>query len=94
MCLWVSHKKKVFFTSLKSLKKEVGSGVVSGCISHRYGSGDPDPHKYVMVPQHCLPGSRSASIISLLIPILSKIRDQRGVGLRSGSGYRDPDPHQ
>jgi hypothetical protein len=35
---------KFFFASLKSLKKEVGSGVgsESGSISQRYGSGDPD----------------------------------------------------
>jgi hypothetical protein len=38
MCLWLSYKKKiwgkVFFASLKSLKKGVGSGFVS----QRYGS--------------------------------------------------------
>ncbi len=51
MCLWVSCKKKIckncfFFTSLKSLKKGVGS------ISQRSGSGvpDPDPHKNVTDP--------------------------------------------
>ncbi len=26
--------------------------VGSGSISHRYGSGDPDPHQNVMDPQH------------------------------------------
>ncbi len=48
MYLRVSYKKKYekiifFFTSFKSLKKGVGSGVGSGSISQRYGSGDPDP---------------------------------------------------
>jgi hypothetical protein len=43
------EKKIFFFASLKSMKKEVGSGIVSGSISQRYGSGDPDPD-----PQHCL----------------------------------------
>jgi hypothetical protein len=47
--------KRIFFTSLKSLKKGVGSGVGSGYISLRYGSGDPDqdPHQNVTDPQHC-----------------------------------------
>jgi hypothetical protein len=41
-------KKIIFLTSLKSLKKGVGSGF----ISQRYGSGDPDPHQNVTDPQH------------------------------------------
>jgi hypothetical protein len=50
-CLWANYKKKYeenkyFFASLKSMKKEVGSG----SISQRYGSGDPDPHQNVTVP--------------------------------------------
>jgi hypothetical protein len=61
MCLWVSNKKKhekiIFLAYLKSLKKEVGSGVGSGSISHRYRSGDPDPHQNVTDPPHC-PQSR------------------------------------
>ena len=44
------------------MKQEVGSGVgfgsepESGSVSQRYGSGDPepDPHKNVMDPKHCL----------------------------------------
>jgi hypothetical protein len=42
------------------MKKVVGSGVVSGSgvgsgsICQRYGSGDPDPHQNVTDPQHCL----------------------------------------
>jgi hypothetical protein len=54
MCLWLSYKKiwKFIFASLKSLKKEVGSGVEYGSISRRYGSEDPDPHQKVMDPQH------------------------------------------
>ncbi len=63
MFLWLSYKKKIwekniFFPSLKSLKKEVGSGVGSevgsGSISQRYRSADPDsdPHQKVMDPQH------------------------------------------
>jgi hypothetical protein len=46
--------KTIFFTLLKSLKKGVGSGVVSGAgsISRRYGSGDPDPHKNATDPLH------------------------------------------
>jgi hypothetical protein len=50
MCLWAGYKKKnenIFFASLKSMKKGVGS------ISQRYGSGDPDPHQNVTDPQHC-----------------------------------------
>jgi hypothetical protein len=48
-------KKLFFLESLKSIKKGVGSGVVSGTgsISQRYGSGNPDPHQNVTVPQHC-----------------------------------------
>jgi hypothetical protein len=39
MCLQVSYKKKkIFFTSLKSLTKGVGSGVGSGFFCQRYGS--------------------------------------------------------
>jgi len=50
----VSYKKKIliFFASLKSLKKGVGSVVGSGSISQRYGSGDPDPHQNVTDPQY------------------------------------------
>jgi hypothetical protein len=50
MCLWASYKKKYeefFFVSLKSMKKGVGSGVGSGSVSQRYGSGDPNPHQNV-----------------------------------------------
>jgi hypothetical protein len=42
------------------MKKGVGSGVgsgsrtVSGSISQRYGSGDPDPHQNDTDPQHWL----------------------------------------
>jgi hypothetical protein len=55
MCLLASYKKnmkkkKYLFASLKSIKKEVGSGDGSGSISHR----DPDPHQNVMDPQNCL----------------------------------------
>jgi hypothetical protein len=48
----------MFFASLKSLKKGVGSGVRSGLgsISQRYGSVNLDPHKNVMNPQHCFKG--------------------------------------
>jgi len=46
-------KKILFLASLKSVKKGVGSGVRSGSISQRYGSGDPDPHQIVTDPQHC-----------------------------------------
>jgi hypothetical protein len=48
--------EKISLASFKSLKKEVGSGVVSGSISQRYGSADPDPdpHRKVMDPQHCI----------------------------------------
>jgi hypothetical protein len=52
----VSYKKKsmkkiIFFASIKSLKKGVGSG--SGPISQRYRSVDPDPQQNVTDPQHC-----------------------------------------
>jgi hypothetical protein len=50
------YEKKYFFASLKSMKKEVGSGVRSGSgsISKKYGSGDPDPdpRQNVTDPQH------------------------------------------
>jgi hypothetical protein len=65
MCLWASDKKKIWkkmfcFASLISMKKGVGSGVVSGAgdgsgsISQRYRSGDPDldPHQTVTEPQY------------------------------------------
>jgi hypothetical protein len=60
MCLRASYKKKYgknmkkisFFASLKSMKKGVGSGVGSGSISHRYGSGDPDPRQNFTDPEH------------------------------------------
>jgi hypothetical protein len=42
------YEKNIFFTSLKSLKKGVGSG----SISQRYGYGDPDPHQNVTDPKH------------------------------------------
>ncbi len=49
---------KSFFTTLKSLKKGVRSGVGSGfgSISQGYGSKDPDPHPHQNVtdPQHCV----------------------------------------
>jgi hypothetical protein len=45
-------KKIIFFASLKSLKKGVGSGVGSGSISQRYGSPDPDQHQNATDPQH------------------------------------------
>jgi hypothetical protein len=35
------------------MKKWVGSGIGSGSISHRYGSGDLDPHQNVTDTQHC-----------------------------------------
>jgi hypothetical protein len=63
MCAQVSYKTKIckknlFWASLKSLKKGVGSGVESGSgagsISHRYRSEDPDPHQNVTDPQHWL----------------------------------------
>ncbi len=58
MCLRVRCKKKnmkkiIFFASLISLKKGVGSGVGSGSISQRYRSADPDLHQNVTDPQHC-----------------------------------------
>ncbi len=46
------YEKNEFFASLKSLKKGVGTGVVSGAgsgsvsISQRYGSADPDPDQH------------------------------------------------
>jgi hypothetical protein len=62
MCLWASYEKKpwkkiIYFATLKSMKKRVGSGSGPGygSISQRYGSGDPDldPHQNVTDPQHC-----------------------------------------
>jgi hypothetical protein len=43
--------KQNFYASLKSLKKEVGSGVGSGSgySSQRYGSADPDPHQKIRI---------------------------------------------
>ncbi len=40
-----------YFCILKINKERVGSGVGSGSISQRYGSGDPDPHQNVTDPQ-------------------------------------------
>jgi hypothetical protein len=56
MCILVpvSYKKKCEkkFTSLKSRKKGLGSGIGSGSISQSYGSRDPDPPQNVTDPQH------------------------------------------
>jgi hypothetical protein len=54
------YENKLFFASLKSMKKvvgsEVGSGSGVGSIIQRYGSGDPDPdldpNQNVTDPQH------------------------------------------
>jgi hypothetical protein len=46
-CNKKSEEKK-FVSSLKSLKKGVGSG-----IGQRYGYPDPDPYQNVTDPQHC-----------------------------------------
>jgi hypothetical protein len=43
---------KNFLHHLKSLKKEVESGVGSGSFSQKYGS--PEPHQNVTDPQHWL----------------------------------------
>ncbi len=63
MCLWASNKKKIFlkifFASLKSMKKGVGSIVGSGSISQMYESGDPYPHQNVMDPQECNTATKS-----------------------------------
>jgi hypothetical protein len=52
------NMKKIFFASLKSLKKGVGSGVGSesgaGSISQRHEFADPHPHQNVTDPQHYL----------------------------------------
>jgi hypothetical protein len=59
MCLRVNYKNKyekiIFFASLKSLKKGVGSGVGSGTgsISQRCGFAGQGPHQNVTDPQHC-----------------------------------------
>jgi hypothetical protein len=36
------------------MTKKAGSGSESGSTSQWHGSADPDPHQYVMDPQHCL----------------------------------------
>jgi hypothetical protein len=52
--LWVSYKKKIriFFFILKVIKEGIGSGVGSGSIYQKYGSGDTNPysHQNVMDP--------------------------------------------
>jgi hypothetical protein len=46
-------KKIFFFASLKSMKKEVGSGVGSGSNSQRYGSGSaPKCHGSPTLKKH------------------------------------------
>jgi hypothetical protein len=49
-----------------SLKKGVGN--VYGFISHRYGSGDPDPHQNVTDTQHYGKVSRRLSSERALAP--------------------------
>ncbi len=57
-----SNVEKIFFklvfwlASWRSMMKIEGSRSASGSISQRHGSADPDPdlHKNVMNPQHCL----------------------------------------
>jgi hypothetical protein len=48
MCLRESYKKKniIFFASIKSLKKGLGSG----SVSQKYKTADPDPHQNVKDP--------------------------------------------
>jgi hypothetical protein len=55
------EKKNIYFASLKSVQKEVGS--VS--ISQRYGSGDPDPdpHQNVTDPQHWIKLGRGVAML-------------------------------
>jgi hypothetical protein len=71
-------KNNIFFASLKSLKKGVGSGFGSrsGSISHRYESADPDSHQNVTDPQHC---RTNESGIHKTVPVTEKpeIRNQK-----------------
>jgi hypothetical protein len=55
-------EKNIFFASLKSMKKGVGSGAESGSISQRYGSGDPYPHQNVTDPQLCFEKGRAVNL--------------------------------
>jgi hypothetical protein len=91
--------KKIFFASLKSLKKWVGSGVGSGSevrsgagsISQRYGSENPDPHQNVTDPQHC--PQKTLVLPPLHNDKLSCIRSGAGsISYRYGSADPDPDP--
>jgi hypothetical protein len=92
MCLWVSYKNKIFlknifFTSLKSLKKGVGSGVGSGFISQRYRSGSaPKCHGSPTLITALL---WLNNITALLPPITKLIRNQeetvRYIKERSGT---------
>jgi hypothetical protein len=56
-----NYGKNIFFASLQSLKKGVGSGVGSRSVSQRYGFADPDPHQNVPDPQHWLKGTVSGA---------------------------------
>jgi hypothetical protein len=52
-------KTNIFFASLKSMKKEIGSG----SIRQRYGSGDPDPHQNFTDPQHWIKLGRGVAML-------------------------------
>jgi hypothetical protein len=45
----------------------VGFGSISGSISQRHGSADPDPHQNVMDPQHCFRSLQYLNLIYLYI---------------------------
>jgi hypothetical protein len=76
LCASMRKKCEIFFASLKSIKKGVGSGVGSGYISQRYGSGDPDPHPHhnVTDPQHFLKVNDENSRIRIRVRIQIQIQ--------------------
>ncbi len=60
-----------FFSSLKSIKKGVGSGAGSwsGSISQRYGSGDPDPGIRIRIKMPRIPNTLNLNCASTIGPL-------------------------
>ena len=91
MCLWASHEGKIwgiFFASLKSLKKGVGSEVGSGSVSQRCGSGWV-PHQNVTDPQHCLDQWDFGGVELLDLHIFGRRSNIGLVWLRNEVGFKD-----
>ncbi len=78
------------FASLKSKKKEVGSGVGpgSGFISQRYGFADTDPHPHQKVTDLQQWKGRNGSLLKKLCAVLPSFFDPDWIRIKSGQWIR------